>query len=335
MYLEMECTCLHKTRSVYVFTGTIHLALACEMLISFFIYGNLTYKRNDRRAEKRFNKDLASHLNLKRATFNSEPIVFNGLRFTDAIDLLPDNKLKYTGILLLKDLVFPRISVEGNRVLFKKCLDILSKDLQEDEESRHQEYTDEECYQQVSNVIWNEIKEYVKSTNFKRTIQCITADDICYFMNYKPTREISVKEFVEHVFSGRYFEQPVVALIIQAVRHNSVRYSEIDFKQSFGDKVNKKIWKRGVSLLYPDSENKLTLVVLPPACNGNETFSQKPRDYQEQVAKQYKMTFFKRFNKSIECPLGTVKKVLASAVRRTWMNSRHFVNCAIHEMLVK
>lgn len=286
--------------------------MACEMIISFFIYGKLDYWNG---YGPRFNKHMRNILNLNGSIFRFAE-TFRGLSFTNAINLTA-GELRYTGQLLVGEFVSVGITDEENRDRLSNCLEILASNGNNSARLK-------EVYQVVSEIIWEEILVYAEKKHYKMSYNMVSVSNICTLISLESHYAISSKIFVRWILRNASLEQEVVRRIIEAVKY-IVGCHKI-LQEELQNKIESEMWKNGKALLYPADEIwktkkepaiiksggvGRTLVVLPCCGVGNQKFSTATDDIKKMIASQYRQCHHQIYKSYLTIP--QVIEILAMA----------------------
>lgn len=265
--------------------------MACEMIISYFVYGNLDYWKG---SGPRFNQGLRNILKLYGETFRFAE-TFRGLDFTDGVTLI-DGELRYKGTLVVTDFITAGISDEVNQNQFSIKLGIIQNDKNNMER--------QDVYEVLVTILWDEILAHAQKARYKE-IYCnkdfskfISKNYRCYSMlNF-----IDSKMFVKWLFSKANLVQPVVGRILKAVTYSGGCINLLQKKLEA--RVEIEIIKNGEALLYPaDNSAELSInntkVVLPTKCSGDHQLSKASQEVKLRIVTQYQQIFYMIYKEAI------------------------------------
>lgn len=283
--------------------------MACEMIISYFVYGKLDYWRG---SGPRFNQEMRNILKLNGGTFRFAE-TFRGLGFTDGVTLI-DGELRYTGQLLVTNFVTAGVTDEENQDRLSNCLEILESD--GNSNGRLQE-----VYETIAEILWEEILVHAEKTRYKRPYSNVSEECICNIIAKNPRHDLSnftsSKLFVEYLFRNENLEQLVVRRVLEAVRYFGGRVDLI--QTELENRIEKEIYKNGKALLYPaddsvGSDVSNTKVVLPSTGAEDQKFSTVSQEVKMRIASQYQQSWHSIFGYFL--PIGHTMDCLQTAENR-------------------
>lgn len=273
--------------------------MACEMIISYFIYGKLDYWSG---YGPRFDKDMRNILKLNGSTFRFAE-TFRGLDFANGI-VLCQGELCYTGKLLVDKFVSVGIAGEENRDRLANCFEILASN--EDSSARLKE-----VYQVISEIMWDELLLCAEKTSYRKPYSRVSLYDICKLISTGSHLPTSSRAFVKSIMRNSSLQQQEIRRIIEGVMYVVGSLRELQKELEF--KIENEIWRTGKSLFYPADEswkNKhwtrqegKTLVILPTLGAGDQRFSTATDDIKKLIAYQYRHCFYQIWEHKTTVPL--------------------------------